>query len=73
MKKLFILFAVATTVTLVACNNESATEKTEDSLTAAVDSTAGAKKDSIEVTSDTAKAMVDSAAAAMKDTIKKMN
>lgn len=70
MKKLFILFAVAS-LGFVACNNESATEKTTDSVSAVVDSSASAKKDSIETVSDSAKAHVDSAASAMKDTLKK--
>ena len=71
MKKLFILFAVATTVTLVACNNESATEKTEDSLTAVVDSSADAKTDSVEHKADSTANHIDSSASAMKDSIDK--
>ena len=69
MKKLFILFAVAT-LGFVACNNESAVEKAEDSTVNVIDSTAGAKKDSVETVSDSTKAGIDSAAGAMKDSVK---
>ena len=46
MKKLFIVLAVAS-LGFVACNNESKTEETTDSLTNTVDSTATAAKDSV--------------------------
>ena len=46
MKKLFIVLAVAS-LGFVACNNESKTEETKDSMTNVVDSSASAMKDSI--------------------------
>ncbi|MET0636226.1 MAG: hypothetical protein ABWZ25_09385 [Chitinophagaceae bacterium] len=69
MKKLFILFAVAS-LGFVACNNESAAEKAEDSTILKIDSTTEAKVDSIENTSDSIKATVDSLGAAAKDSVK---
>ena len=70
MKKLFIVMAVAS-LGFVACNNESASEATKDSLTNVVDSSANATKDSITATADSAKAAVDSTASAVKDSLKK--
>ena len=70
MKKLFILFAVAS-LGFVACNNESATEKTEDSLATVIDSTGDAKVDSIETVSDSLKSKVDSTTEAAKDSVDK--
>ena len=69
MKKLFILFAVAS-LGFVACNNESATEKTEDSLATQIDSTGDAKVDSIKNTSDSLVNKVDSTTEAAKDSVK---
>ena len=68
MKKLLLIVAVAG---FVACNNESATEKTEDSLSSVVDSTADAKTDSVENHSDSTKSVIDSTAGAVKDSLKK--
>jgi len=70
MKKLFIVLAVAS-LGFVACNNESKTEETSDSLTNVVDSSASAMKDSVEVKSDSVKSSIDSSASAVKDSIKK--
>jgi len=70
MKKLFIVLAVAS-LGFVACNNESKTEETADSLTNVVDSSANAKIDSVESTSDSVKSAIDSTASAVKDSIKK--
>ena len=69
MKKLFILFAVAS-LGFVACNNESAVEKAEDSTVSVIDSTKDAKTDSIEVASDSLKSKVDSTLEAKKDSVK---
>ena len=70
MKKLFIVLAVAS-LGFVACNNESKTEETTDSLTNVVDSSANSMKDSVEVKSDSVKSAIDSSASAVKDSIKK--
>jgi len=69
MKKLFILFAVAS-LGFVACNNESAAEKAEDSTLVKIDSTVDAKTDSVEDHSDSLKSKLDSAAGAAKDSVK---
>jgi hypothetical protein len=69
MKKLFILFAVAS-LGFVACNNESAAEKAEDSTAVKIDSTADAKTDSIQQTADSLTQKIDSAAGAAKDSVK---
>jgi uncharacterized protein (UPF0333 family) len=68
MKKLFILVAVAS-LGFVACNNESATEKTEDSLANVIDSTASQAKDSVENVSDSTQNLIDSTASAKKDSV----
>ena len=70
MKKLFIVLAVAS-LGFVACNNESKTEETADSLTNKVEETADAMKDSVEASSDSVKSAIDSTASAVKDSIKK--
>lgn len=70
MKKLFILFAVAS-LGFVACNNESATEKAADSTAAVIDSTKDAKVDSVENVSDTVKHNIDSTLEAKKDSVTK--
>jgi len=70
MKKLFIVLAVAS-LGFVACNNESKTEETKDSLTNTIDSTASEMKDSVENTSDSVKSAIDSTASEKKDSIKK--
>ncbi|RYY61066.1 MAG: entericidin [Chitinophagaceae bacterium] len=69
MKKLFILFAVAS-LGFVACNNESAAEANADSTKSAIDSTISEKKDSVEQTSDSLKAKLDSTGSAAKDSVK---
>ena len=69
MKKLFILFAVAS-LGFVACNNESAAEAAKDSTAAVIDSTADAKTDSVEDHSDSLKSAIDSTAGAAKDSVK---
>lgn len=70
MKKLFIVLAVAS-LGFVACNNESATEATKDSLTNKVEETANAAKDSLNAAVDTAAKKIDSTAKAAVDSIKK--
>jgi len=70
MKKLFIVLAVAS-LGFVACNNESASEETKDSLTNVVDSSANAAKDSVTAAADSLKGAIDSSATAAKDSLKK--
>lgn len=70
MKKLFIVLAVAS-LGFVACNNESATEETKDSITNVIDSAASAQKDTISQAADSLKGQVDSAASAAKDSVSK--
>ncbi len=67
MKKLLFVLAIGA---FAACNSGSSTEEKKDSTATAIDSTAGAAKDSIEVKSDSAKATVDSLAGAAKDSVK---
>lgn len=69
MKKLFILFAVAS-LGFVACNNESAAEATKDSAATQIDSLAGAAKDSAQNVADTVTKAIDSTASAAKDSLK---
>ena len=70
MKKLFIVLAVAS-LGFVACNNEGTAEAAKDSTVNAIDSTVGAKTDSVEQTSDSVKNVIDSVGAAKKDSLKK--
>jgi hypothetical protein len=70
MKKLFIVLAVAS-LGFVACNNESKTEETTDSLTNKVEETAGAAQDSVKAIGDSAVNKIDSVAKAATDSIKK--
>ena len=70
MKKLFIVLAVAS-LGFVACNNESKTEETADSLTNKVEEVASEAKDSITSIADSAAIKIDSAAKATVDSLKK--
>jgi len=54
---------------MAACNNASTEEKKADSTNKAIDSTAGAKKDSVSANADSLKKTIDSSAAAKKDSV----
>ena len=70
MKKLLIVLAVAS-LGFVACNNESATEETKDSVAATIDANATEVKDSINKVADSLTQKVDSVAGAAIDSLKK--
>lgn len=70
MKKFLIILVTAAAFT--ACNNDAgSTEDKKDSIENKIDSTAGAKKDSVENRADSIKNKIDSTAGAKKDSVKK--
>jgi predicted small secreted protein len=70
MKKFLIILVTAAAFT--ACNNDAGSaEDKKDSTVNTIDSTAGAKKDSVENRADSIKNKIDSTAGAKKDSVKK--
>ncbi|MBN9297647.1 MAG: hypothetical protein J0I41_11575 [Filimonas sp.] len=68
MKKLLFVLALGA---FAACGNGTSTDAAKDSTVKAIDSTAGAAKDSLNKKVDSLKAGVDSTVKAAKDSLKK--
>ena len=68
MKKFLTILAVAGV--MAACNSGSDADAAKDSTANAIDSTAGAAKDSVNQSADSLKNKIDSAAGAAKDSVK---
>lgn len=68
MKKLLFVLALGA---FAACGSGETKDAAADSTVSAIDSTAGAAKDSVKTTADSTVKAIDSSAAAAKDTLKK--